>query len=63
MNKNILLTNNTLFRFAVIDLNGFEIEINRRYCSRPYHTKEYKSLLKRLNRNEIKAIITQPIKF
>ena len=63
MNKNIILTNNSLFRFAVIDLNGFEIEIKRRYCSRPYQTKEYKSLLKKLNRNEIKAIITQPVKF
>jgi len=63
MNKNIILTNNSLFRFAVIDLNGFEIEIKRRYCSRPYQTKEYKSLLKKLDRNEIKAIITQPVKF
>lgn len=63
MNKNTLLTNSSLFRFAVIDLNGFEIEIKRRYCSRPYQTKEYKSLLKKLNRNEIKAIITQPVKY
>lgn len=63
MNKNTLLTNSSLFRFAVIDLNGFEIEIKRRFCSRPERTKEYKSLLKKLNRNEIKAIITQPVKF
>jgi hypothetical protein len=62
MNKNILLTNGRLIRFAVIDLKGKEIEIARRYCSRPYQTKEYKSLLKKLNQGQIKAIQTGPVK-
>lgn len=61
MNKNILLTNGRLIKFAVIDLQGKEIEITRRFCSRPYQTKEYKSLLKKLNKGQIKAIQTGPV--
>jgi hypothetical protein len=67
MNKNLLhriddrLKNGRLIRFAVIDLKGKEIEIARRYCRRPCQTKEYKSLLKKLNRGEIKAIQTGPV--
>ena len=63
MSKNILLTNGRLIKFAVIDLNGKEIEIARRYCSRPYQTKEYKSLLKKLNKGQIKAIQTGPVSY
>lgn len=61
MNKNLLLTNGRLIKFSVIDLQGKEIEIARRYCSRPYQTKEYKSLLKKLNKGQIKAIQTGPV--
>lgn len=61
MNKNILLTNGRLIKFSVIDLQGREIEITRRYCSRPYQTKEYKSLIKKLNEGKIKAIQTGPV--
>lgn len=61
MNKNLLFTNGRLIKFSVIDLQGREIEITRRYCSRPYQTKEYKSLLKKLNKGQIKAIQTGPV--
>ena len=61
MNKNLLLTNGRLIKFSVIDLQGKEIEITRRFCSRPYQTKEYKILLKKLNQGKIKAIQTGPV--
>ena len=57
---NLILTNGRLIRFAVVDLQGREIEIFRRFCSRPYQTKEYKSLIKKLNNGQIKAVVTGP---
>lgn len=61
MNKNLIKTNVRLIKFSVIDLQGREIEVYRRFCSRPGRTKEYKSLLKKLNKGQIKAIQTGPV--
>ena len=59
MNKNLLLTNGRLIKFSVIDLQGKEIEITRRFCSRPYQTKEYK----RLSSNIVHSITLLYVKY
>lgn len=50
-------------RFAVLSLEGREIEDSTRFCQKPELTRNYKRLLKKLNNKEIKAIILQPLNY